>query len=92
MQVVEQAVKGAGGTDDAKLADFMRKSTFKTVVGDIKLQRGGRMGDRAGAWPCSSRASRATASTSSRDPKTEVILWPDKYKTGNIIYPYDPKK
>jgi len=21
-----------------------------------------------------------------------VILWPTKYKTGNIIYPYDPKK
>ena len=27
-----------------------------------------------------------------RDPKTEVILWPTKYRTGNIIYPYDPKK
>ena len=27
-----------------------------------------------------------------KDPKTEVILWPTKYKTGNIIYPYDPKK
>ena len=26
------------------------------------------------------------------DPKTEVILWPTKYKTGDIIYPYDPKK
>ncbi len=25
-----------------------------------------------------------------RRPKS--ILWPTKYKTGNIIYPYDPKK
>ena len=25
-----------------------------------------------------------------KDPKTEVILWPTKYKTGNIIYPYNP--
>ena len=49
-------------------------------------------GRRPRSWPCSSRASKATASTSSRDPKTEVILWPTKYKTGNIIYPYDPKK
>ena len=26
------------------------------------------------------------------NPKTEIILWPTQYKTGNIIYPYDPKK
>ena len=25
-----------------------------------------------------------------KEPKTEVILWPPKYKTGNIIYPYNP--
>ena len=23
-------------------------------------------------------------------PESEVILWPPKYKTGNIIYPYNP--
>ena len=27
-----------------------------------------------------------------RDPKREVILWPTKYKTGNVAYPYDPSK
>jgi branched-chain amino acid transport system substrate-binding protein len=27
-----------------------------------------------------------------KDPKTEVILWPTKYRTGKIIYPYDPTK
>jgi branched-chain amino acid transport system substrate-binding protein len=27
-----------------------------------------------------------------RDPKTEVILWPTKYRTGKIAYPYDPTK
>ena len=27
-----------------------------------------------------------------KDPKTEVILWPTKYKTGDIIYPYTPTK
>jgi branched-chain amino acid transport system substrate-binding protein len=25
-----------------------------------------------------------------KDPKTEVILWPKKYATGKIIYPYNP--
>src|SRR6266851_2911975 len=41
MQVVEQAVKGAGGTDDAKLAEFTRKNTFKTVVGDVRFNAEG---------------------------------------------------
>ena len=22
------------------------------------------------------------------DPKKEVVLWPEKYKTGEMIYPY----
>ena len=25
-----------------------------------------------------------------KDPKTEVILWPKKYATGKIVYPYNP--
>ena len=41
MQIVEQAVKATGGTDDAKLAEFARKNTFKTVVGDIKFNAEG---------------------------------------------------
>jgi hypothetical protein len=35
MQVIEQAVKGTGGTNDEKLDRFCRKTTFKTVVGDV---------------------------------------------------------
>lgn len=91
MQVVEQAIKGAGGTDDAKLADFLRKSTFKTVVGDIKF-------NAAGEWQepqvlaVQFQGVSGNSVDQFRDPKTEVILWPTKYKTGNIIYPYDPKK
>src|SRR5215471_9765281 len=41
MQVVEQTVKGAGGTDDANMAEFARENTFKTVVGDIKFNADG---------------------------------------------------
>src|ERR1700751_5719326 len=37
MQVVEQTVNGVGGTDDAKMAEFARTNTYKTVVGDIKF-------------------------------------------------------
>lgn len=90
-QVVEQAVKAVGSADDAKLAEYARKSTFKTVVGDIKF-------NAEGEWQESQVVAAqfqgvvGNGVEQFRDPKTEVILWPTKYKTGNIIYPYDPKK
>jgi len=91
MQVVEQAVKGAGGTDDAKLADFARKNTFKTVVGDIKFNAEGEW-ETAQVMAVQFQGVSGNGVDQFKDPKTEVILWPTKYKTGNIIYPYDPKK
>jgi len=90
-QVIEQAVKGVGSADDAKLAEFLRKNTFKTVVGNIKF-------NAEGEWQESQVVAAQFQGVSGngvdqfRDPKTEVILWPAKYKTGNIIYPYNPKK
>src|SRR5882757_7987058 len=91
MQVVEQAVTGAGGTDDAKLAEFCRKATFKTVVGDIKFNAEGEW-ETAQVMAVQFQGVKGNDVDQFRDPKTEVILWPTKYKTGNVIYPYDPKK
>jgi len=91
MQVVEQAVKGAGGTDDTKLADFARKNTFKTVVGDIKFNAEGEW-ETAQVMAVQFQGVSGNGVDQFKDPKTEVILWPTKYKTGDIIYPYDPKK
>jgi branched-chain amino acid transport system substrate-binding protein len=85
-------VKATGGTNDEKLADYKRKNTFKTVVGDVAFNDRGRMGDGSRSWPCSSRACQGNGVEQFTDPKTEVILWPTKYKTGNIVYPYAPTK
>lgn len=90
-QVVEQAVKGAGSADDAKLAEFARKNVFKTVVGDIKFNAEGEW-EQAQVIAAQFQGVSGNGVEQFRDPKTEVILWPTKYKTGNIIYPYDPKK
>ncbi len=91
MQVIEQAVKATGGTNDEKLAEYLRKSTFKTVVGDVAF-------NKEGEWATAQVLAVQFQGVSGNgveqftNPKTEVILWPTKYKTGNIIYPYDPKK
>ncbi|WP_422002771.1 amino acid ABC transporter substrate-binding protein [Reyranella sp.] len=91
MQVVAQAVTGAGSTDDAKLADYCHKNTFKTVVGDFKFNAEGEW-ETAQVMAVQFQGIKGNDVDQFKDPKTEVILWPAKYKTGNIIYPYDPKK
>jgi len=91
MQVVEQAVKGANGTDDAKLAEYLRKSTFKTVVGDIRFNADGEW-EEAQVMAVQFQGLTSTNVDQFRDPKTEIILWPKKYRTGNIVYPYQPTK
>ena len=47
MQVLEQAIKATGSLNDDKLAEYIHKNAFNTIVGEIKLQRARRMGDRA---------------------------------------------
>jgi branched-chain amino acid transport system substrate-binding protein len=49
LQVLQQAIEGTKSIDDKKLADYIRVSTFKTVVGDRRQVRHRR---RVGAFAC----------------------------------------
>jgi len=89
MQVIEQAVKGTGGTNDEKLAEYARKTTFKTVVGDVAFNDQGEWAT-AQVMAVQFQGVSGNGVDQFKDPKTEVILWPKKYKTGNIVYPYNP--
>ena len=89
MQVIEQAVKGTGGTNDDKLTDFCRKTTFKTVVGDVKFNDEGEWAE-AQVLAVQFQGLAGNGVEQFTQPKSEVILWPKKYKTGDIIYPYKP--
>jgi len=91
MQVIEQAVKATGGTNDEKLAEYTRKNTFKTVVGDIAFNDQGEWAT-AQVMAVQFQGVSGNGVEQFTDPKTEVILWPTKYKTGNIVYPYAPTK
>jgi branched-chain amino acid transport system substrate-binding protein len=89
MQLIEQAVKAVGSTDDAKLAEYCRKSTFKTMVGDVSFNDQGEWAT-AQVLAVQFQGVSGNGVDQFKDQKTEVILWPTKYKTGNIIYPYAP--
>jgi len=91
MQLIEQAVKATGGTNDEKLAEYIRKTTFKTVVGDVAFNDQGEWAT-AQVMAVQFQGVSGNGVDQFKDPKTEVILWPTKYKTGNIVYPYAPTK
>src|SRR5258705_11855927 len=41
LQVLEQAIRAVGSTDDAALSDYTRTATFETVVGRVTFGEGG---------------------------------------------------
>jgi branched-chain amino acid transport system substrate-binding protein len=89
MEVIEQAVKATGGTNDDKLAEYCRKTTFKTVVGDVAFNEQGEWAT-AQVLAVQFQGIQGNGVDQFKDPKSEVILWPSKYKTGDIQYPYNP--
>jgi branched-chain amino acid transport system substrate-binding protein len=89
MQMIAQAVTATGGTNDEKLAEYCRKSTFKTVVGDVSFNAQGEW-TTAAVLAVQFQGVKGNGLDQFKDPKTEVILWPKKYATGKIVYPYDP--
>jgi branched-chain amino acid transport system substrate-binding protein len=41
LQVLEQAIEATRSLDDTRLADYIRASTFKTLVGDVRFGAAG---------------------------------------------------
>ena len=71
LQVVEQAIRGTDGLDDAELAEYTHSEVFHTVMGDITIRSPGRMGRSHGFSRFSSRTLAPTTSRSSGAPMRE---------------------
>lgn len=88
LQVLEQAVKETKSLDDNKLADYIRKATFKTVVGDVKF-------GPDGEWTESRFLQVQFQGIAGNDLKEftdmskQPILAPANLKTGEVIYPFE---
>jgi len=89
MQMLEEAIKAVGSLDDAKLADYYRNTTFKTVVGDIKF------GDR-GEWAeprillAQFQGIVGNDVDQFKQPGKQVILHPPRFKSGELKVPFEP--
>lgn len=88
LQVLGDAIAATKSLNDDVLADHIRKTTFKTVVGEVKF---GKQGEWAEERTLAAQFQNIKGKTVDdfRDLKTEVIVYPPKYKSGEVIYPYE---
>ena len=87
MQVLQQAVEGVGGLDQQKMADYIRSHTFHTVAGDITFGPNGEWTE-ARVLEVQFQNVKSNDVDQFKDPKVEVVLYPEAMKTGSLIYPY----
>jgi branched-chain amino acid transport system substrate-binding protein len=91
MQILEETVKAVGGFDDAKMAEYLHKTAFKTVVGDIKF-------GQYGEWETPRIITVQYQNIVGNDVQQfkesgkQVILHPTRYKSGDLKVPFTPTK
>ena len=87
MQVLEQAVKATGTLDDDKLADYIHKHAFQTIVGEIKFND---LGEWAVGRPIMLQFQNVQGAglDQFKTGHKQVIVYPPQYKDGELHYPY----
>jgi branched-chain amino acid transport system substrate-binding protein len=87
MQVIGQAVEGTKGLDQKKLTDYVHASEFDTIVGKVKF---GADGEWAKSRMITIQFQHIKGSDEGqfRQPGKQVVVHPDDFKSGALIYPY----
>jgi branched-chain amino acid transport system substrate-binding protein len=87
-QMLEQAVSATKSLDHKRLADYLRKNEMKTVVGPIKY---GPDGEWANARVVQAQFRGVTDKNMDqfRQATKQVVIYPQQYKTGDIIAPFE---
>jgi branched-chain amino acid transport system substrate-binding protein len=92
LQVLQAAVEGTKSLDQDKLADWLRKNTIKTIVGDLAFGSNGEWKE-ARVLQIQFHDVKGSDLDQWKTDEKQTILWPDKYATGKTIFPYaDAKK
>jgi branched-chain amino acid transport system substrate-binding protein len=87
MQVLEQALKATNTLDDGKLADYIHKNEFDTIVGKLRF-------DEKGEWAkprllmVQFQNIDGNNLDQYRTPGKQVILYPPEYKDGDLQQPF----
>ncbi|HEX7218849.1 MAG TPA: amino acid ABC transporter substrate-binding protein [Burkholderiales bacterium] len=87
-QMLEQAVGATKSLDHKRLAEYFHKNEVKTIVGPIRW-------DKNGEWANPRVVQAQFRGVVDKDmeqfrgPTKQVVIYPDEYKTGDVIVPFE---
>jgi branched-chain amino acid transport system substrate-binding protein len=87
-QMVEQAIKAVGSLDQKALANYMRSNTLKTIVGPMEFSADGERKETA-TLQAQFRGIVDKNIDQFRTQGKQVILFPAKLKSGDLISPFE---
>jgi branched-chain amino acid transport system substrate-binding protein len=91
LQVLQQAIEATKSLKDDVLADYIRKTTFHTVLGDVKFGEGGEWA-QSRVLQVQFQNVKGNGVDQFKDVKTQVVVSPKEYVSGSVIYPYEKAK
>ena len=87
-QMYEQAIKATKSLNHKVLADYLHKNEMKTIVGPIRYGPDGEW-KNARVVQAQFRGIVDKDVDQFRQPGKQVVLYPDQYKTGNVMAPFE---
>jgi branched-chain amino acid transport system substrate-binding protein len=89
INMLGEAIAGSKSIDDNKIADYLRKNTHKTIMGDWSYGPGGEW-TKSGMMQVQYHDIKEGAGLETwKGMGYQTVLTPADQKTGNVIYPYE---
>ncbi len=91
VQVLGQAIEATKSFDQQKISAYIRNNTHSTVVGNVKF---GKNGEWATSRTFQVQLQNITSNEMSEftKPGKMVVLYPEEFRSGSLIYPYEKAK
>jgi branched-chain amino acid transport system substrate-binding protein len=87
LDILGQAVNAVGSLDQGKLADYIHKTTFDTVVGKVAFAKNGEWA-KTRVLMVQFQNLEENNVEQFHKPGKRVVLYPSDVKSGDFIYPY----
>jgi len=90
--VLADAITGSKSIEDAKIADWLRKASIKTIMGDWKYGPGGEW-TKSGMMQVQYHGIKEGAGLETfKGMSYQTVLTPPELATGKVVYPYERAK
>jgi branched-chain amino acid transport system substrate-binding protein len=91
LQVLGKAIEATKSLDQGKVAEYIRSNEQDTIVGKMKFAPNGEWATGR-VLQVQFQGIEGTDVAQFKKPGKRPVLYPEKYKSGNLIYPYAKAK